>query len=166
MCLGASLDPARYGFLSALAASLPSAHSPLLLWVHISMPGQVNIFTPLPAAKSGLCAFSRFTSTYQASRLNVHMFPAWLCGGICDSECKTGDSISCRDSEKPPQDWLPQLSPSQNPGGHDVALIYPKLRLGPQTLNKHVIERLSVHIQSYTSQEQGSIWIRCQVFSD
>lgn len=144
MCLGVRLGSARYGFLSKIAASLPSVHSPLLLWVHISTPGQVNTFTLLPAAKSGLCASSRFTSTYQASHLNVRMFPAWLCGGTCDSECKTGDSVSCRNSEKPPQDRLTQSSPSQNPGGHDVALIYPKLRLGPQSLNKHVIERLSV----------------------
>ena len=82
------------GFLSKISASLP-------IGMHFSTPGQANTFTQLPAAKLLLCAFSRLTFEHQANRFNVCMFPAWLCGSICDSECKTGDSVSHWDSGNP-----------------------------------------------------------------
>lgn len=78
--------------------SLQPTH-PLLTGLHFSKPGQVNIFTLLPAAQSLLHAFSCLTFKCQASPVDIGVFPALLYES--DSECKTRGSVSGWDSEKP-----------------------------------------------------------------
>lgn len=46
-------------------------------------------------------------------------------------------------TQKTPNDWVTQSPPSRNPGGHDVTLIYPKLRLDHERPNKYMIDSLS-----------------------
>lgn len=67
---------------------------------------------------------------------------------VCSWHCSVGSFVALKVKQK----ILPQagmqksprsgVTPSRNPGGHDVTLIYPNLRLDHNKPNKYMIDSL------------------------